>query len=271
MVGSQSAFAGGPKVILGPDNNSNLNPLIQPSDPALAGGGIDQSLQFGDVLFGTNRSDIMNGRLGADFLFGRRGHDVILGGLEHFNSFNRDQAFGNQGSDIFIWKPGDGSDFWNGGRGADALVFGVVGELVDGKVDFSVIRDQKAGKLFVNPETGLPEVDVTNSPGFCEIVSKSDSHEARKQLKELRLDNLVRFVLRGVRDAFEAGEQDVDNGVRVTIHTKSVEYVVCTSREAGEGGGQIEVIDLTGDYPRLINLHEIRSRVLRHKLREIIF
>lgn len=272
LASAQTAFANDPKIINGPDNNSALNALIQPEDPALSGEGRDQSLQFGDILFGTNRSDIINGRLGADLMYGRRGNDVILGGLEHFNTFSRiDRAFGNRGSDIFIWKPGDGSDSWDGGKGADALIFGLTGEVVNGEVDFTVIRDQKAGELYINPHTGLPMVDVTKSPGFCEVISKSDSEEAREELQQLDLDNLVRFVLRGVRDAFEAGEQDIDNGVRVTLHTKSVEYVVCTSRETGDEGGQIEVIDLTGDFPRIINLHDIRSRRLRNRLQDIVF
>lgn len=239
LVTTQTVFANNPKIINGPDNNSAFNALIHPEDPALSGGGRDQAMQFGDVLIGSNKSDIINGRLGTDTLFGARVNDIILGGLEHFNTFSRiDRAFGNRGRDIFLWKPGDGSDSFDGGRGPDALVFGLTGELVDGAIDFSVIDDQNAGQLYIDQDTGLPRIDVTRSPGFCEAISKSDSAETRQELDALGLDNLVRFVLREKREAFEAGAQDIDNGVRVTIHTKSVEYVVCTCKE----GGQIEVI-----------------------------
>ena len=114
-------------VQIGADNNSIENPLVQPQDPALSGGGRDQTLQFGDVIFGSRRDDLQIGGLGTDILAGGRGDDVIIGGIEHFNPLNRDRAFGGLGNDIFIWKPGDGSDLWNGGPGLDVVVFGLIG------------------------------------------------------------------------------------------------------------------------------------------------
>ena len=38
---------------------------MQPQDPALSGGGIDQSLQNGDILNGTRREDVQIGLLGV--------------------------------------------------------------------------------------------------------------------------------------------------------------------------------------------------------------
>lgn len=104
---------------VGADNNSIENPFVQPQDPALSGGGRDQTMQFGDVFLGTRYDDLLIGRLGTDIFAGARGNDVIIGGVEHFNPANRDRAFGGPGHDIFIWKPGDGSDLFNGGRGYD--------------------------------------------------------------------------------------------------------------------------------------------------------
>lgn len=253
-------------LIQGLDNNSSLNAFVQPQDPALAGGGRDQSLEFGDVLFGTRADDVINGRLGPDVIFGGSRRDVLLGGLEHFTANNRDRAFGGRGGDIFIWKPGDGSDFFDGGARQDAIVFGLTGELVDGAAEFQVVNDGKAGELFIDPHTHLPKVDVTNSPGFCEIVDSKTSVDAAEQLQALGVDHLVRFSLRGVRDAFEAGTQSVDNGLRVTLHLKDVEVLVCTSRQ----GGEIEVFDLTVSPAQLIHTRHV-NRQLRQRLADIVF
>lgn len=269
LLVSTTAFAGGykPWVQIGSDLNSADNSFVQPQSDAESGGGRDQSLQFSDLLTGGKRDDVLIGRLGADLLFGRRGDDVIVGGLEHFNPINRDRAFGGFGNDIFIWKPGDGSDSFNGGHGKDVVIFGVAGEVVDGNVDFSVSNDQLAGDLALDHKTGLPLVDVSGSPGFCEVIDKSFSVDAADELRKLHLDHLVRFSIRGIRDSFEAGEQSDDNGLRVTLHLTGVEVLICTSRQ----GGEIEVFDLTTTPPTAISIDHIRKRKLRNRLQKIVF
>ncbi len=260
---------------VGADNNSIENPLIQPQDLALSGGGRDQTLQFGDVLIGKRRDDLLIGGLGTDVLISGRGDDVIIGGVEHFNPSNRDRAFGGKGNDIFIWKPGDGSDLWNGGKGHDIVILGLIGEVVDGNVEFKVNADQKTGEVAIDPVTKLPKVDVSNSPGFCDVIDPSLSHDTKTGLAELDLDHLVRFTIRGIANAFERGDQDTDNGLRVTLHLKDVETLICTSRD----GGLIEVIDLTSTPPRLIAngvsseelQSQIRSRRLRKRLEGMVF
>lgn len=264
---SRSARFQPPHLQLGTDLNSSENPFVQPQDPALAGGGRDQTLQFGDVLRGSHRDDLQIGGLGTDLLFGRRGNDVLLGGLEHFNPLNRDRAFGGGGHDIFIWKPGDGSDLFEGGSGHDVVIFGNVGEVVDGHVVFGVSNDQQAGEVAIEPNTGLPQVDVSGSPGFCEVIDRNSSSDAKQQLADLQLDHLVRFSLRGVRDAFEAGEQSEDNGLRVTLHLNSVETLVCTNRD----GGEIEILDLTTSPATPIGIHDVRSRRIRDRLHQLVF
>jgi len=254
-------------VQIGSDLNSADNPFVQPQDPVLSGGGRDQSLQFGDVLYGTNYDDLQIGRLGVDILSGGYGDDVLIGGLEHFNPLNRDRAFGSHGDDIFIWKPGDGSDFFAGSRGHDVVIFGVVGEVVDGAVEFAVSQDQKAGEVAINPETHLPMVDVSGSPGFCEVIDKSTSEEARAALNELHLNHLVRFSIRGIRDGFESGSRTDENGLRVTLHLNNVETLICTNRD----GGEIEVLDLTTTPPTPISIDDIYWPKLRHRLNQIVF
>lgn len=256
-----------PNLQIGLDLNNAGNPFVQPQDDAQAGGGLDQSLQFGDILRGINHDDLLIGRLGIDVLVGGYGDDVMVGGLEHFNPLNRDRAFGGHGNDIFIWKPGDGSDLFDGSHGHDVVVFGVAGELVDGTIEFAVVNDEQAGELAIDKNTGLPRVDVSGSPGFCEIIDESTSVDAEQALDLLDLDSLVRFSLRGVRNAFEAGEQNEDNGLRVTLHLKSVETLVCTNRD----GGEIEVLDLTTTPPTPITLDSLESWKLRDRLARIVF
>lgn len=251
---------------IGADNNSADNPFIQPTDPALSGGGRDQTLQFGDLLIGRNWDDLLIGRLGTDVLVGGGANDVLVGGTEHFNSFNRDRAFGGPGVDLFMWAPGDGSDLFIGGPGEDAVLFGLIGELENGEVVFRVADDQLAGDVYIDPTTGLPLMDVTNSPGFCEVIDESSEYGADEELEALGLDDLVRFSLRDVRDSFEAGEQSEDNGLRVTLHLKDVEVLVCASRD----GGVIEYVDLTVSPPQLIDFYQLDPK-LQQRLADIVF
>lgn len=253
---------------IGADNNSIENAFIQPQDLPLSGGGRDQTMQFGDVLFGNRHDNLIIGGLGTDVIAGGRGNDVILGGVEHFNPSNRDRAFGGPGNDIFIWKPGDGSDLWNGGRGHDVVIFGLVGEVVDGEHVFAVSKDKKTAEIAIDPYSKLPLVDVTNSPGFCDVIDDSSSYEAGDELAALGLDHLVRFSIRGIANAFENGDQNNDNGLRVTLHLKGVETLICTSRS----GGEIEVIDLTTSPATLIahgvSKYELRSQIKSYRLRK---
>lgn len=266
-AGADSYTGNIPRLQTGADNNSALNPLIQPQSDAESGGGRDQTMQFGDVLVGGWGDDLLFGRLGADVLAGGHGDDIFIGGLEHFNPLNRDRAFGSGGNDIFIWKPGDGSDFFSGSRGLDVVIFGVTGEEVDGGVEFSVVNDQQSGALALDSATGLPSVDVTGSPGFCEVIDDSTSADAAQGLDDLGLDKLVRFSIRGIRDSFEAGAQTDDNGLRVTLHLQSVEVLICTNRN----GGAIDVLNMTTSPPTPISLEQIRSAKLRERLYNIVF
>lgn len=238
----------------GSDLNNFDNAFIQPTDPALSGGGRDQTLQFGDVVFGNNGDDVLIGNLGIDVLSGWAGNDTIIGGTEHFNPLNRDRAFGGEDSDAFLWSPGDGSDFFDGGPGVDAVVFGLMGELdSNGNLVFQVSTDEQAGNVYINNSTGLPLMDITNSPGFCEVIDDSTSSWSAQELDDLGLDHLVRFFIRSAADSFEAGQQNTDNGLRVTLHLKNVEVLVCTSRD----GGTIEAFNLTVSPPQQIPLNAV--------------
>jgi hypothetical protein len=236
---------------IGADTNFVGNNWIQPQDPAQAGGGINQSLDFGDVLYGTSEQDLLIGGLGVDVLLGDEGDDVLIGGLEHFNLINSDRKFGGPGNDIFISGVGDGSDLLDGGPGEDVLILGLVGEVDDnGQTVFRVSQDEQAGEVFIDPATQLPIVDVTAAPGFCAVADRFHSSDALQQLQALGLHHLVRFFLREQADSFKAGEQNTDNGLRQTLHLKDIEFLICPNRESGA----IEVLDLTVSPPQVTEL-----------------
>lgn len=230
---------------IGTDYNSIGNPFVQPQEPALSGDGLDQSLAYGDVLFGTSQSDLLIGGLGLDVLLGEAGEDVLIGGLEHFNPLKSDRKFGGPDNDILIWGVGDGSDLLDGGSGEDVLILGLVGEVYQGQPIFQVNQDEQAGEVFIDSASQLPQVDVLNAPGFCQVVDRSSSADAPDQLQALNLHHLVRFFLREQADSFESDEQNTDNGLRQTMHLRDIEFLVCPNRD----GGAIEVLDLTVSPP----------------------
>lgn len=216
-------------------------------------GGGDQSLQFGDVITGTVNDDLLIGGLGIDILLGGTGDDIIIGGTEDFNPLNRDRALGQEGDDSFIWAPGDGNDFFDGGLGQDVLFMTLVGENqnaageTQGAPFFGVTPPNLAGSrnfdgIFeVTP--GIPVLNVAGGPGFCELVEKDATNQAG--LEELELDHLVRFVLRGPRAVFDVADPSVDlntidSGLRVAVHLKNVEFLVCGT----QAGGGVKILDL---------------------------
>lgn len=238
------------EVQIGADNNNVDNPLVQPQDPAESGGGRDQSLQNGDSLVGTDDADVQIGLLGIDTIQGGAGRDVQIGGPDP-GPPNNDRAFGGPGYDVFLWQPGDGSDFFDGGPRVDAIVFG------------DITINEATGRPFLYSDTGLPEIDVTNVGGFCEVVDGADPEDAAA-LEDLGLDQLVRFFARGEADD---GADDGDNGLRVTLHLVDVEYALCGSR----AGGAIEIFDLRASPPVLLDdLTDIGNERLRTRLQEIV-
>lgn len=239
-------------LIIGKDINSNNGPNetingLYSANRGSKGGG-DQSQQYGDILYGTASDDVIIGGLGIDILWGKAGNDVLIGGTEDFNPLNRDRAFGGEGEDIFIWAPGDGNDAFNGGDDIDVLIMGLIGENKDatdnteGAPFFAVSTNKDFDGIYLDDD-GLPLVDVANGPGFCEVVEKNAAYS--EALQALDADHLVRFILRGKRSSFLASQETetplTDDGLRIAVHLKNVEYLVCGDTEAGT----VKVFDLT--------------------------
>ncbi|WP_425614911.1 dockerin type I domain-containing protein [Anatilimnocola sp. NA78] len=80
-----------------------------------------------DLIYGGSGNDILIGAGSADTIYGEDGNDrfgdVGLGNGAADDGGN-DRWFGGNGSDIFVWEPGDGSDLIEGGANeSDQLVF----------------------------------------------------------------------------------------------------------------------------------------------------
>jgi len=264
-------------VVAGTDSNSISSSLLS-NNPAGPGGAPNQSLRAGDVLQGDTGDDLLIGGLGIDVLLGNEGDDVLIGGTEDFNSNvdgdgrnsdNRDRAFGGSGDDAFIWAPGDGSDFFDGGDGTDVVVFGVLGELLDadgstnGAPFFNVNPPSAAGSqdfdgIFLQAGTNLPIARVSASPGFCTVLATNGP-----EFSELELDHIVRFSLRNIANAFDAGERSDDDGLRVAVSLRNTEFLVCTERDIVDGGGDdnIQVLDLRNNPATVASIADLPASV----------
>lgn len=258
---SMTAGAEIPVPLVGNDQNAlfgvedNVRDFLSANRGSNGGG--DQSLQAGDALIGTDESDLLIGAIGVDVLIGNGDDDVLIGGTEDFNPLNRDRAFGGAGDDVFIWAPGDGNDFFDGGEGADVLMLGIIGEQREadgtevGAPFFNVSPPSANGSqdfdgIFIDASNGLPIVNVANGPGFCEVVDGSADSAEQSELDALGLEHIVRFTLRG--PAADAGNPDT--GLRIAVHLLGTEFLVCGSQTAGE----LVVLDLTTSPPTAVDV-----------------
>lgn len=168
---------------------------------------------------------------GSDVMLGGKGNDIIVGGTEQGVTPNSDTMIGDEGNDIALWRGGDGSEAFLGGRGtADALIFGNIDRDADNVPTISPTTGRHA-------KTGIPTADVTGQGGFCTLEQVQDA--------EFGYQFLVRFFLRA------------SGNLAVTIRTVDVEQVYCTSAD----GGQITFADLTAAKPDfvVVSLDEVKK------------
>ena len=200
-------------LLSGLDDDNQTNTEIQPT------GAVNQSLDNADFIKGGNGNDVLVGLGGSDVLLGGNGVDILVGGTEQFVTPNSDMMVGGNGNDIALWRGGDGSEAFIGGRGkADALVFGTI----DRDADNIPIISPTTGR---HASTGVPTANVSGQGGFCTVE--------RVQDRAAGYQFLVRFFLRAT------------GNLAVTVRTAEVEQVFCTS----EAGGEITFADLTAADP----------------------
>ncbi len=201
-------------VHFGLDNDNAANTFIQP--PGVTA---KQHMDNTDVLFGRDNDDLLVGNLGGDTEIGGRGDDILIGGPERFAAPNSDVLLGDEGNDINIWAPGDGSDAYVGDKGRDAMVFAPFVTKTNGDLKLEWFHGRR-----------VPRVDIDASPQFeCDIVKVPAAQRLGAQF-------LVRF--------------SVNDVLAVTVRQKDVEKVLCPSPQAGKA----KVADLTDPHPVFHNV-----------------
>jgi Ca2+-binding RTX toxin-like protein len=159
LQGDENARGG--QVLIGADNDEPSDPTIQPIPTPP---GADQSLKKSDQLVGGLGPDTIVGRLGSDVITAGAGNDVLVGGTEGGQPApalpNGDIAYGNAGSDAFIWAPGDGPDAFIGGEAAK-----VKKKAKKGKKGKAISKTKKAmkgkkGKKGKKIKRPAPDVDT---------------------------------------------------------------------------------------------------------------
>jgi hypothetical protein len=211
-------------VTAGRDNDNAANPFIQP--PGVTA---KQHMDNTDLLFGRDNDDLLIGNLGDDTLLGGADDDILVGGPERGTTPNSDVLVGEEGDDINVWAPGDGSDAFAGNEDKDTMIFA------------PFVLDA-SGALLLTREHGrkIPHVDIDAQPAFtCTVVPVPDS-------EHLGFQFLVRF--------------NVNGTPVVTVRQKDVERVYCPSPTPGTA----QVARLDGYDPtsfRTVYLDRIRGTV----------
>ncbi len=209
-------------ILIGSDDDNLNDSEIQPEGVAA-----NQSLNDADFIVGDRGDDILIGMRGSDTLLGGPGDDVLIGGLEGGTQPpNSDFHIGDTGNDIALWRGGDGSDLFDGGPGPrDTLVFG------------NIDRDDVTRVPIISPvdgrhsKTGLPTADVTGQGGFCTLEAVADPASRGFEF-------LVRFFSKS------------SGALLVTVRTRSVEQVFCTSQTAAA----VTFADLTRPAPEFVEI-----------------
>jgi Ca2+-binding RTX toxin-like protein len=223
----------GDDVIVGADDDNVDNLVIQPESA------VDQSLNNADAIDGKDGDDVLIGLLGSDTIRGGKGSDVIIGGTEQGSQPNSDIMYGDEGNDVNLWRGGDGSEAFIGGRGLDALVFGSI----DRDASNIPILSPATGR---HAKTGLPSADVTGQGGFCTL------EDVRGQ--GLGYEFLFRFIVRAT------------GALAVTVRTAEVEQMFCTS----QAGGAIIFADLTDPNPEFVEVSLDEVAKLNPLVRQIV-
>ena len=150
-----------------------------------------------DVLFGRGGGDLLVGNLGSDTLVGGTGPDILVGGPEEATSPNSDVLMGDQGDDVNVWAPGDGSDVFLGDEGYDTAIFAQ-----SANTDGSLRLEQVNGRQ-------IPRVKIDELPQFsCTIINVPPE-------QQLGAEHLVRF--------------NVNDSPVVSVRLRQVEQVLCPS------------------------------------------
>ena len=202
----------GRDVLIGRDNDNAANTFVQP--PGVAA---KQHLDNTDIVRGGPRGDLLIGLKGGDLLDGDEGDDILVGGVEKGQAPNSDLLSGENGRDVNIWAPGDGSDAFEGGRGYDT------------HITAPIVLDE-AGNIALFPAgyRQVPHVKIDSQTTSCTIERVPTS-------ENLGFEFITRFL-------------NAAGGIVVTIRLQDVEQVLCPSPNAGT----VMVADLERANPAFV-------------------
>ena len=171
------------------DGDDSINITTFAAVPTIIRGGLGDDTILGsalaDLIYGGSGNDVLIGAAGSDTIYGEDGNDRFgepAAGDPAANDPGNDTFFGGDGSDLFVWDPGDGSDTIEGGAGvADVLAF----HGNAGAENFNLFADPVAPtrmQLFRNvgairmDTADLEEVDIVANGGVDAInIGTSDT------------------------------------------------------------------------------------------------
>ncbi len=167
--------------------------------------------------------------IGVDTIMGGGEADILVGGPENFRTgkdpntgeqrgSNSDVLLGEDGNDINIWSPGDGSNAFLGGKGHDSMIFA---PLIHPNKD----KNQVPSTSNFNSR----EIVKVNIDGLPQFSCSIEIVPALAGL--LHYQFIVRFAVNG--------------DVKVTVRLADVERVLCPSANVGK----VQVANLTSNQP----------------------
>ncbi len=181
-----------------------------------------------DTVIGSNAINLplrIDGGAGSDKLTGGSGPDEIHGGAGNdqiVGSRGSDRLFGEEGLDTFIWNPGDGSDFQDGGSGTDVLIFNGsnatenIGLSAQGTI-FHLTRDVGA---VTQDAAHVEQVAISLLAGADNVVCSDLSSTA---VHALRLNVGVNGAGNGAVNSLTMNGSDRDDHLRVDSTAPGVE------------------------------------------------
>ncbi len=236
--------------------------IVDPADPMIFGGIGDDTIIGSpnvDLIYGDDGNDTINGLGSDDVVHGGRGNDVLIGGAgadilfgeegnDRFgdpaiadptaNDPGNDQFHGGDGSDTFVWDPGDGSDLIEGGDGiGDVLIFNGGAGVDTFTLTASSTRllaNRAQGAILL--DTADVEVVNLNGLGGADSFTINDLYPTAVQVVNVEFG-----AADGAADAVTIAGRDVSDNVNVTpvagiVEVSGLRYDVnVANATAGDG------------------------------------
>ena len=180
------------KVVKLGSGNDQLDASLMQDGDFFGGIGNDSIIgtPLADRIFGGDGNDVLVGGDGGRFIYGEAGNDTIGDATPGADDAGDDFYFGGDGSDLFIWEPGDGQDTVSGGDdGDDRFEFrgnGTDGDQFDLTSDNAHV-DAVYNSTIVNQLAGVEYIHVIPTSGGAANVTVNDLFTTETRLVEIDL------------------------------------------------------------------------------------